>query len=113
MTFPIFNNIVNNTNLNTSPSSLVAQLALSRSDQRLSTVIENLSTGLQVTSGRDDPSGFISSSILRGEIVMTKQAITNYSTTELERTVPPELTTYRENSMQRSCTTTCKISSTV
>lgn len=79
MTLPINSVVGNNVNLNTNPSSLIAQLSLSRNNERLSTVIDNLSTGLRVTSGRDDPGGFITSCTLRGEIITTKQAITNCS----------------------------------
>ena len=55
------------------------QLNLHRNESGMSTLIRNLSSGLQIHSGRDNPAGFISSSILRTEIVSTKQAIANCS----------------------------------
>ena len=70
---------LNNVNLKTSSGSLIGRLALERNEGGLSKVIQNLSTGIKINSGRDDPQGFISSSILRTEISSTKQAITNCS----------------------------------
>ena len=57
----------------------MGQLNLSRNESGISMLIRNLSSGLQIHSGRDDPSGFVTSSILRSEIVSLKQAITNSS----------------------------------
>ncbi len=72
MSFP-----VNNTNLKSNYGSMTGQLNLHRNESGMSILIRNLSSGLRIHSGRDDPAGFISSSILRTEIVSTKQAITN------------------------------------
>ena len=70
---------INNVNLKTSSGSLIGRLALERNEAGLSKVIRNLSTGIHIHAGRDDPQGFISSSILRTEISSTKQAISNCS----------------------------------
>ncbi len=69
--------LVGNFNLKSTPGSLYAQLALSRNEAGLATVIRNLSTGIRIHSGRDDPSGFVSSSILGEEIAATQQAVAN------------------------------------
>jgi flagellin-like hook-associated protein FlgL len=64
-------NILSNT------ATLVGEYALKRSDTALMTNIRNLSSGLRIHSGRDDPSGFVSSSILGTEIASLAQAVTN------------------------------------
>ncbi|MDR1491332.1 MAG: hypothetical protein LBT05_01220 [Planctomycetaceae bacterium] len=64
-------NILSNT------ATLTGEYALKKSDNALTTNIRNLSSGLRIHSGRDDPSGFISSSILSTEIASLGQAVTN------------------------------------
>lgn len=69
----------NSSFFNTGTASAKGQLYLKRNEAGLATSIRNLSSGLRIHSGRDDPIGFISSSILRTEITSTRQAITNCS----------------------------------
>ena len=63
--------------INTNVSSLVAQSFLARSQADLQTALNRLSTGLQINSGKDDPSGLIASEILRSDIVSVSSALTN------------------------------------
>ncbi len=63
--------------LRTNISAMISQKALARTEADLNTTMRNLSTGLRINSGRDDPSGFISSELLRTEISSTSQAIKN------------------------------------
>ena len=45
--------------INTNVSSLIAQNVLAQNNQNLNTSLERLSTGLQINSGADNPSGLI------------------------------------------------------
>ena len=65
------------TNLLVNTSSLLGQLSLNRTESALSTAIRNLSSGLRIHSGRDDPSGFIASNAMRTDITSTAQAVAN------------------------------------
>lgn len=56
---------------------MVGTLAYNRHTKAMSKTIENLSTGIKIQSGRDDPSGYISSRVLETELSSTKQAIAN------------------------------------
>lgn len=79
MTSPISSFSSDNSNLKTNVGSLYAQLNLHRNEQGISTLIRNLSSGIQVHSGRDDPAKFISSTILRTEMSSTQAAISSSS----------------------------------
>ncbi len=68
------------TRINTNVSSLVAQNSLAKSNAELNTALTRLSTGLRINSGKDDPSGLISSEILKSDIANANQAITNSQT---------------------------------
>ncbi len=68
------------TRINTNVSSLVAQNSLAKSNVELNVALTRLSTGLRINSGRDDPSGLISSEILKSDIANANQAITNSQT---------------------------------
>ncbi len=63
--------------INTNVSSLIAQTALSQSQQQLNTALTRLSTGLQINTGADNPSGLIAAATLQSDITATNQAITN------------------------------------
>ncbi len=64
-------------NLKVSISSLIGQLSLHRTESAMTTSIRNLSSGIRIHSGRDDPAGFIASSVLRTDITSTTQAVAN------------------------------------
>ncbi len=68
------------TRINTNVSSLVAQNSLAKSNAELNTALTRLSTGLRINSGKDDPSGLISSEILKSDIANANQAISNSQT---------------------------------
>ena len=63
-------------------ASLIGQYSLKRTESALATNIRNLSTGLQLHSGRDDPSAFVSSSILGSEIAYMGHAVSNCKTAD-------------------------------
>lgn len=63
--------------INTNITSLVGTINYNRHSAGLTKTIENLSTGIKIHSGRDDPPGFIASRVLETEIASTKQAIEN------------------------------------
>ena len=65
------------TRINTNVSSLVAQNTLARSNADLNQALTRLSTGLQINTGKDNPSGLIASENLRSDIVSIKRAISN------------------------------------
>ena len=65
------------TRINTNVSSLMAQNALSQTNQSLQTALTRLSTGLRINSAADDPSGLIASDALGSEISSTQQAVSN------------------------------------
>jgi flagellin len=53
--------------INTNVSALLAQTALAKQNQALSTSLERLSTGLQINSGADNPAGLIASQNLQAQ----------------------------------------------
>lgn len=67
----------NPTNLLVNINSLVGRLSLSRTQADLTQTIRNMSTGIRIHSGRDDPQGFIASSMMRTDIVSMSQAVSN------------------------------------
>jgi flagellin len=66
--------------INTNVSSLIAQNALAKNQQAESTSLERLSTGLQINSGADNPSGLIEVEGLKSEQAGITQAISNANT---------------------------------
>lgn len=60
-----------------SSASLIGQYSLKRTESALTSNIRNLSTGLKLHSGRDDPSAFVASSILTSEIAYMGHAVSN------------------------------------
>ncbi len=69
--------ITNPRNLQVNISSLVGQLSLKRTDAGLAKSIRNLSSGIRVHSGRDDPVGFVAGTAMRTDIVSMNQAVAN------------------------------------
>ena len=65
------------TRINTNISSLTAQQNLAMSNNQLQTTLTRLSTGLQINSGADNPSGLIASTDLGNDIANSQQAISN------------------------------------
>src|SRR5277367_5379818 len=63
--------------INTNVSSLIAQRALQQNNQALSTSLERLSTGLQINSGADNPSGLIAVESFNQENTGLTTAINN------------------------------------
>ncbi|MBV8782526.1 MAG: flagellin [Phycisphaerae bacterium] len=63
--------------INTNVQSLVAQNALRKNQNALSTSLERLSTGLRINSGADDPAGLIASENLKSEQAGITAAIDN------------------------------------
>jgi len=63
--------------INTNVQSLIAQRVLTGNQKSLAQSLERLSTGLKISSGKDDPAGLIASENLRSEIKGTNQAIAN------------------------------------
>lgn len=63
--------------INTNVSALVAQNALSRSNNDLQIALNRLSTGLRINVGKDDPAGLIASENLRRDITAINRAIGN------------------------------------
>ncbi len=63
--------------INTNVTSLVAQRALSKNNNQLTTSLQRLSTGLKINTGADDPAGLIASQNLEGEKAGITQAIDN------------------------------------
>ena len=72
MTIPI-----SPTNLLVNIGSLRGQQALQRADSALAVSIRNLSSGIRIHSGRDDPIGFIASTAMQTEITSLTQAVAN------------------------------------
>ena len=60
-----------------SMASLIGRNSLKRTESALTANLRNLSTGLQLHSGRDDPGAFVSSSILGSEIAYMGHAVSN------------------------------------
>jgi flagellin-like hook-associated protein FlgL len=69
--------IHNPTNLKVNTGTLLSQLSLARTNDALTRSIRNLSTGLRIESGRDDPVGFIAGSSMRTDLATMKQAVSN------------------------------------
>ncbi|MDR2644052.1 MAG: hypothetical protein LBC74_14825 [Planctomycetaceae bacterium] len=69
--------IHNPTNLKINTGTLLSQISLARTNDALTKSIRNISTGLRVESGRDDPVGFIAGSSMRTDLVSMKQAVSN------------------------------------
>ncbi|MDR2117847.1 MAG: hypothetical protein LBP87_15835 [Planctomycetaceae bacterium] len=65
------------TNLTVNINSMIGRLALQQTETALSQSVRNLSSGLRVHSGRDDPIGFISGTTMRTDIVSLSQAVAN------------------------------------
>jgi len=63
--------------INTNISSLTAQRVLGENNFKLSTALERLSTGLQISRGKDDPAGLIASENLRSELSALDAAVGN------------------------------------
>src|SRR5271170_6097250 len=63
--------------INTNVSSLIAQNNLAQNNQALSTSLERLSTGLQINSGADNPSGYIAVQSFNQENTGLTTAINN------------------------------------
>ena len=57
--------------------SLGSQIQLQRNIADLGNVLTQLSTGLRINSGKDDPAGLIASELLKSDISATNQAIQN------------------------------------
>ncbi|MDR0327784.1 MAG: hypothetical protein LBI05_05765, partial [Planctomycetaceae bacterium] len=68
---------VNPSNLLVNIGSLRGQLALQRADSALTQSIRNLSSGIRIHTGRDDPIGFIASTAMKTDIVSMTQAAAN------------------------------------
>jgi flagellin len=65
------------TRINTNIISLTAQQNLAMSNNQLQTTLTRLSTGLQINSGADNPSGLIATTDLGNDIANSQQAISN------------------------------------
>ena len=63
--------------INTNIASLRAITTLAQNQSDLQTHLERLSTGLQINSGADNPSGLIASENMRSEIAGINQAVSN------------------------------------
>jgi flagellin-like hook-associated protein FlgL len=65
------------TNLKVDIGSMIGRLTLQQTETALSQSVRNLSSGLRIHSGRDDPIGFISGAAMRTDIVSLSQAVAN------------------------------------
>lgn len=65
------------TRINTNVSSLRGIRNLGRANKMLNTSLTRLSTGLQVNSGKDNPSGLIAGETLRSQLTVIEQSIKN------------------------------------
>jgi flagellin len=63
--------------INTNVQSMIAQRVLGNQNQQLNNTMQKLSTGLQINSGKDDPSGLIASENLRSQETAIDAALTN------------------------------------
>ena len=63
--------------INTNISALTAQRNLNHAYSSLNDTMQHLSTGLRISSGKDDPAGLIISERLRSEIAAAGQAVSN------------------------------------
>lgn len=66
--------------INTNIAALQAVSSVEQSDQSLQTSIQRLSTGLRINSSSDDPSGYVISQGLKGQIAGLAQASQNAQT---------------------------------
>ena len=69
----------NPSNLLVNIGSLRGQQALQKADSALVQSIRNLSSGIRIHTGRDDPVGFVGSTALKSEITGLTQAVANCS----------------------------------
>src|SRR5947207_15600170 len=69
--------MVSMSRINTNVPALVSLHQLTRSNERLQTTLERLSSGLRINRGADDPAGLIVSENLRSEIAGVQQAVAN------------------------------------
>ena len=65
------------TNLLVSISSLRGQQALHKADSALAISIRNLSSGIRIHTAKDDPIGFIASTVMQSGIAKMSQAVAN------------------------------------
>jgi len=63
--------------VNSISSSLAAAHQVQRTSASLANTMTQLSTGLRINSGKDDPAGLIASELLRSEIVASNAAVKN------------------------------------
>ncbi len=63
--------------VNTNTTSLTAQMNLSKSQSRMNTSLERLSTGLKINRAGDDPAGLVMSELQRSQISGLTKAIEN------------------------------------
>ena len=63
--------------INTNISALTAQRNLNHAYSSLNDTMQHLSTGLRISSGKDDPAGLIISERLRSEVAAVGQAVSN------------------------------------
>jgi flagellin len=63
--------------INTNVTSIIAQRVLNQQNNRMTTSLQRLSTGLRINAGRDDPAGLIASETLRTEQKAIAAAQTN------------------------------------
>jgi len=65
------------TRINTNVSAIRGLRNLNKSNEMLNTSLTRLSTGLQINSGKDNPSGLIANETLRSQITSIEQSIKN------------------------------------
>src|SRR5580698_5066949 len=65
------------TRINTNVSALIAQQNLASANDQLQTALTRLSTGLQINTGADNPSGLIAAASLGSDITGVQQGINN------------------------------------
>jgi len=63
--------------INTDVAGLAATHQMSRAQGRLNNTLTQMSTGLAINSGRDNPAGLIASELMRSDIAAMNQAIQN------------------------------------
>ncbi len=63
--------------VNTNSASLTAQMNLSKSQSRMNTSLERLSTGLKINRSGDDPTGLVTSELQKSQISGLSKAIEN------------------------------------
>ena len=54
--------------VNTNTTSLTAQMNLAKSQTRMNTSLERLSTGLKINRASDDPAGLVTSELQKSQI---------------------------------------------